>query len=156
MNKKEKRENKQYKYTGKQLLDLFENYKIERKKDVMYKKELVKGGQLAGQTVNVEYYKPLSLFSFCKFVKIDRTTLQKWAKRNDVRIPKDLQKASSSIYEEIKDENLSGAMNGLYNPAVASKISGLGNIEETNDEKKEAVVINVNGKKIDLSISRDK
>mgnify|MGYP003589444320 CR=1 FL=1 len=156
MNKKEKRENKQYKYTGKQLLELFENYKIERKKDVMYKKELVKGGQLAGQTVNVEYYKPLSLFSFCKFVKIDRATLQKWAKRNDVRIPKDLQKAASSIYEEIKDENLSGAMNGLYNPAVASKIAGLGNIEESNEEKKEAVVINVNGKKIDLSISRDK
>ena len=156
MNKKEKRENKQYKYTGKQLLELFENYKIERKKDVMLKKELVKGGQLAGQTVNVEYYKPFSLFSFCKFVKIDRSTLQKWAKRNDVRIPKDLQKAASSIYEEIKDENLSGAMNGLYNPAVASKITGLGNIEEPNDEKKEAVVINVNGKKIDLSISRDK
>ena len=156
MNKKEKRENKQYKYTGKQLLELFENYKIERKKDVMLKKELVKGGQLAGQTVNVEYYKPFSLFSFCKFVKIDRSTLQKWAKRNDVRIPKDLQKAASSIYEEIKDENLSGAMNGLYNPAVASKITGLGNIDEPNEEKKEAVIINVNGKKIDLSISRDK
>ena len=154
MNKKEKRENKQYKYTGKQLLDLFENYKQERKKDVMLKKELVKGGQLAGQTVNVEYYKPLSLFSFCKFAKIDRSTLQKWSKRNDVRIPKDLQKASSSIYEEIKDENLSGAMNGLYNPVVASKITGLGNIEEPNDEKKESVVINVNGKKIDLSIKR--
>ena len=37
MNKKEKRENKQYKYTGKQLLELFENYKIERKNDAVDK-----------------------------------------------------------------------------------------------------------------------
>ena len=118
----------------------------------MFKKELVKGGQLAGQTVDVEYQKPLSLFSFCKFAKMDRTTLQKWAKRNDARIPKDLQKAASSIYEEIKDENLSGAMNGLYNPAVASKLTGIGNLEEPKDEKKESVVININGKKIDLSV----
>ena len=155
MNKKEKRENKQYKYTGKQLLEIFEHYKIERKKDVMIKNELVKGGQLAGQTVEVEYHKPLSIFSFCKFAKIDKTTFQKWHKRNDARIPADLQKAALSIYEEIKDENLSGAMNGLYNPAVASKITGLGNLEETKEEKKEAVVINVNGKKLDLSIRRE-
>ena len=155
MNKKEKRENKQYKYTGKQLLEIFEHYKIERKKDVMIKNELVKGGQLAGQTVEVEYHKPLSIFSFCKFAKIDKTTFQKWHKRNDVRIPADLQKAALSIYEEIKDENLSGAMNGLYNPAVASKLTGIGNLEEPKDEKKEAVVINVNGKKLDLSIRRE-
>ena len=33
MNKKEKRENKQYKYTGKQLLELFDKYKEDRKKE---------------------------------------------------------------------------------------------------------------------------
>ena len=156
MNKKEKRENKQYKYTGKQLLEIFEKYKEDRKKDVMYKKELVKGGTLAGTTVNVEYYKPLSLFSFCKFAKIDKATLLKWSKRTDVRIPKDLHNSAVIIYEEIKDENVSGAMNGLYNPMVASRIQNIGIEEEEKKEKVEAVVINVNGHKIDLSVSRDK
>ena len=156
MNKKEKRENKQYKYTGKQLLELFEKYKEDRKKDVMLKKELVKGGTLAGTLVDVEYYKPLSLFSFCKFAKIDKGTLQKWAKRNDPRIPKDLHNSSVIIYEEIRDENVSGAMNGLYNPVVASRIQNIGVEEEEKKEKVEAVVINVNGHKIDLSVQRDK
>ena len=156
MNKKEKRENKQYKYTGKQLLEIFEKYKEDRKKDVMLKKELVKGGSLAGTTVNVEYYKPLSLFSFCKFAKIDKATLLKWSKRNDVRIPKDLHNSAVIVYEEIKDENVSGAMNGLYNPVVASRIQNIGVEEDEKKEKVEAVVINVNGHKIDLSVSRDK
>lgn len=156
MNKKEKRENKQYKYTGKQLLELFEKYKEDRKKDVMFKKELVKGGTLAGTTVNVEYYKPLSLFSFCKFAKIDKATLLKWSKRNDPRIPKDLHNSAVIIYEEIRDENISGAMNGLYNPVVASRIQNIGVEEEEKKEKVEAVVINVNGHKIDLSVTRDK
>ena len=156
MNKKEKRENKQYKYTGKQLLELFEKYKEDRKKDVMLKKELVKGGTLAGTLVDVEYYKPFSLFSFCKFAKLDKATLLKWSKRNDVRIPKDLHKSAVIIYEEIRDENVSGAMNGLYNPVVASRIQNIGVEEEEKKEKVEAVVINVNGHKIDLSVTRDK
>ena len=156
MNKKEKRENKQYKYTGKQLLEIFEKYKEDRKKDVMLKKELGKGGTLAGTLVNVEYYKPRSLFSFCKFAKIDKGTLLKWSKRTDVRIPKDLHNSAVIVYEEIKDENVSGAMNGLYNPVVASRIQNIGIEEEEKKEKVEAVVINVNGHKIDLSVTRDK
>ena len=60
------------------------------------------------------------------------------------------------MYEEIRDENVSGAMNGLYNPVVASRIQNIGVEEEEKKEKVEAVVINVNGHKIDLSVTRDK
>ena len=153
MNKMEQRVNKQYKYTGKQLMDIFEKYKEERKKDVMVKNELVKGGSLAGTTVQIPFHKPLSLFSFCKFADINKSTLLKWYKKNDIHIPNDLHKASIIVYEEIRDENLSGAMNGLYNPAVASRITGIG-IEEEKEEKKENVIININGKKLDLTIKQ--
>ena len=47
-------------------------------------------------------------------------------------------------------------MNGLYNPVVASRIQNIGVEEEEKKEKVEAVVINVNGHKIDLSVTRDK
>ena len=54
-------------YNERQLIDVFKAYKTHRKADTFTKKEVLKSGANAGQTVDIEINKPFTLTSFCHF-----------------------------------------------------------------------------------------
>ena len=56
-----------FKYTADTLKFMFEEYKEDMQNYYYLRPELIKGGDYAGQVVNVKIPKPYSVVSFCAF-----------------------------------------------------------------------------------------
>jgi hypothetical protein len=56
------------------------------------------------------------------------------------------------VQEEIRDFQLSGAINNVYNPNIVARLNGLADRQEiTETNKPEQVIINIQGSNFDLT-----
>ena len=141
-------------YNERQLIDVFKSYKTHRKADTFTKKEVLKSGANAGLTVDIEINKPFTLTSFCHFANIEITQFYRLMNNDSGRVPSPIQKIFTHIFEEIKDEQLSGAMAGVYEPRITARINGLNDTDDKGKDKIESVTINVNKKTLNLTVNK--
>ena len=141
-------------YNERQIIDVFKAYKDHRKQDTFVKKEVIKSGVNAGQTVDIEINKPFTLTSFCHFANIEISQFYRIMNNDGGRIPAAIQKIFARILEEIKDEQLSGAMAGVYEPRITARINGLNDTEDKGKDKVETVTININKKTLNLTVNK--
>ena len=141
-------------YNERQLIDVFKSYKTHRKADTFTKKEVLKSGANAGLTVDIEINKPFTLTSFCHFANIEISQFYRIMNNDSGRVPSPIQKIFTRILEEIKDEQLSGAMAGVYEPRITARINGLNDTEDKGKDKVETVTININKKTLNLTVNK--
>ena len=141
-------------YNERQIIDVFKAYKTHRKQDTFIKKEVLKSGANAGQTVDIEINKPFTLTSFCHFANIEISQFYRIMNNEGGRIPAAIQKIFTRILEEIKDEQLSGAIAGVYEPRITARINGLNDTEDKGKDKVETVTININKKTLNLTVNK--
>ena len=151
---------KELQYDAKQLIHIFNAYKLARKNDCIIKTDAVKAGANAGQIIDIQVSKPLTITSFCNFADIP---IHVFYKHIDVDLKSGLSeksllhKAFAYIRNEIIDEQISGAMLGIYNERIVGKVAGLNLQEETTKEQpRELVTININKKTLSLQIGDKK
>ena len=81
-------------YNERQIIDVFKAYKTHRKQDTFIKKEVLKSGVNAGQTVDIEINKPFTLTLFCHFANIEISQFCRIMNNEGGRIPATIQKSS--------------------------------------------------------------
>ena len=151
---------KELQYDAKELMHMFNAYKLSRKNDYIIKKDAVKNGANAGQPIDIQVSKPLTITSFCIFSDIPLHVFYKYINTDLKSGSSDktlLHKAFARIRNEILDEQISGAMLGIYNERIVGKMAGLNLQEETTKEQpRELVTININKKTLSLQIGDKK
>ena len=146
---------KELQYDAKQLQSIFNAYKLHRKSnDVLIKRELIKGGQNAGLTADIQINKPLTIASFCLFADIEIHTFYRYVNRAHQSYPAELCKVFSRIQTEIKDEQISGAIVGLYDSRIVGKLNNIDTDDKPKEQERETVVINIGNKSLNLQINK--
>ena len=141
-----------FKYTAEQLESLFEDYKIARKKEKDIRYELIKSGEKAGDVIEIEIPKPLTIASFCHFINCTEKSFYSWINGESENLDPELLKFVTRVQEEIRDFQLSGAINNVYNPNIVARLNGLADRQEiTETNKPEQVIINIQGSNFDLT-----
>lgn len=151
-----------FKYTADTLKFMFEEYKQDMQNYHYLRPELIKGGDYAGQVVNVKIPKPYSVVSFCAFAEISTATFYNYCNKDSEdfnrfkgdMLEERIKLLESSIYvcEQIKDHQIGGATAGIYNANIVARVNGIGdNVNVNNTGTKETININIDGKKVDLS-----
>jgi len=130
-----------FKFTASELLTQFNKYIEYRKTQFDIKYDCIRSGERAGETIEIKIPKVPSVASFCHFIGITEKTFWNWI-NDEVNISDELLQLTIRIREEIKDIQLSGAMNGIYNPLIASRINGLN--DTVNVQVTEQPVVNIN------------
>lgn len=151
------------KFTAEEMEKLFEDYKKKRSKEFDYRPELIKSGEKAGTVIQVPLPRPLSLDSFILFLRISPQTFANYSDSNymldegrnssdKIEDRRKLLEVCTRIRTEIRDRQLSGASNGIFNERIATRINGLNETVNIKQETKETVTI-VNGiEKNDLTL----
>lgn len=129
------------KYNASELLIEFNKYIEYRKSQFDIKYDCIRSGERAGETIEIKIPKVPSIASFCHFIGITEKTFWNWV-NDEVNVSDELLQLTIRIREEIKDIQLSGAMNGVYNPLIASRINGLN--DTVNVQVTEQPVVNIN------------
>lgn len=138
-------------YTAEELDFMFNEYLEHNKSLTFYRPELIKGGDLAGQVVDVPVYSPLSIMAFCLFAKISVKTFNTYC-NEEVQTDKELLQTSIRIRTHIQDEQIRGAVTGHYNGNIVSRLNGLKEQQELEiTAVKETINIVIDGTKVDLS-----
>ena len=151
-----------FKYTAETLKFMFEEYTNDMQNYCYLRPELIKGGDYAGQVVNVKIPKPYSIASFCMFAEISTTTFFKYCDKDsedfntckgdmlEERIK--LLEVALYVKEAIQDHQIGGATAGIYNANIVARVNAItDNVNVNNTGTKETININIDGKKVDLS-----
>ena len=151
-----------YKHTGKEVLDMFEKYLLWLKTQPYYKADLIKSGERAGEQVNIEIEKPPTIEGFCLFTMkegkiLNKQTIyramEKYNSSGDNEISEDeyeLFNAFTYVYEYIKDKQIGGAINNLYNPMLVARINNITETVNVTGQAIQPVIINVLNQPMDL------
>ena len=151
-----------FKYTADSLKFMFEEYKVDMQNFYYLRPELIKGGDYAGQVVNVKVPKPYSIISFCIFADITTGTFFNYCNKDSEDFNtykgKDLEgrikllEVALYVKESIQDHQVGGATAGIYNANIVARVNGLNDtINVNNTGTKETININIDGKKVNLS-----
>jgi hypothetical protein len=141
-----------FKYTVDELRKLFEEYKVYRRNQYDIRYEAIKSGERAGEVIEVKLPKVLTIASFCLYIGTNEKSFYQWLHEDSENIDKELSKFISCVQDEIKDHQLSGATNNIYNSNIVARMNGLSDkqqIEHTGESQ--AVNINIDGSKLDLT-----
>ena len=127
-----------FKYNLNELKQLYDDYKVHRSNQFDIRKELLKTGERAGEVVDVKLSKPLTIASFCLFIGTTESAFKSWIDNylNDDddngynEEERAMMKFIAQVRDEIKDFQLSGAVNGVYNKRIVSRLNGLSDKQE--------------------------
>ena len=73
-----------FKYTPEELWDMFRRYTLDFMPGrCLYRKEMLKGGPMAGTTVEIDMQAPMTLETFCLYCDMAPATYQGYRKRPD-------------------------------------------------------------------------
>lgn len=118
------------------------------------KNELIKSGDMAGQSVPNMVDRPYQIGHLCLFLHVNEKYFNRFEKElegKDDEISKDFCNVVARIREVIRCQKLEGAMLGVFESRIVAQMEGLKDklqVEQTNPEQ---IVINVNGSKVDLT-----
>ena len=74
--------------------------------------------------------------------------------RAHVSYPAELCKVFTRIQTEIKDEQISGAIVGLYDSRIVGKLNNIDTEDKPKEQERETVVINIGNKSLNLQINK--
>jgi len=101
------------------------------------KQELLKGGENAGLTKDIEIKRPYLLQELCLFLGVHTEYFNHFEYnlqgREDEK-SKDFIQICKRIREIVTSQKLSGAMAGIYNPLITSRIEGLKDRQEVTQQ----------------------
>lgn len=110
------------KYSKEDWVAKFMEYLIERGEKVWNKKEPIKTGDMAGETMDVPTQLPLSIESFCVYAGVVRDTFLNYEK---VEGYEEYFEVTTYMREIIESDQLDGATVGAYNPNIIARRLGL-------------------------------
>lgn len=139
------------KYTANQLEKMWTEYLLECENTMQYKNELIRGGDMAGQIVQVPYINPLTIKSFCIFSGISENTFNGYCNAENENIDKDLFNISTHIRESIIDYIDKGCTNGSLNAAYGARLTGRTDNSRLTVETDKPINLVINGSQIDLT-----
>ncbi|MFZ4798255.1 MAG: terminase small subunit [Bacteroidia bacterium] len=139
-----------FKFTAKEILQKFEDYKIHRSKQFDVRYESIKSGDKAGQTYEVRLPKVLSITSFCLFIGVSEQSFFNWLNNESENIDIELFEVITRVQNEIKDYQLSGATNGIYNANIVARMNGLNESIAVSNDIQPSININIAG--IDMKL----
>ena len=135
-----------------QVWKLYQNYLKHIANTPMYRNELIKSGERAGEQIPVRVDVPPNIWGFCLFADIDRKTYYKYLKAGeDSNIDKQLIHIFTRVDNDIKQKQITGAAVNLYNANIVARLNGLKEVQQVENTNQEQIVININGQKVDLS-----
>jgi hypothetical protein len=114
-----------FKYSAKELMQLFIEYKEFRNKQYDIRYELIKSGEKAGTTAEIKIPKVPTIASFCHYINTTEKTFNNWLNEVSEEIDDDLLQFITYVREEIKDLQYSGAVNGIYNSMIVARMNGI-------------------------------
>ena len=141
----------------KEVWTLYQNYLEHLKQNPLYRNELIKSGDRAGEVISVEVPVPPNIYGFCLFAGIERKTYYNYingqvnGKEGDNFDP-NLIHIFTCVDDDIKQKQLTGATVNLYNGNIVARITGLSdqvNVNHTGE--RQAININIDGNKLDLT-----
>ena len=127
----------------------FEDYVKWIKKNPFVRPELIRSGQMAGETVDVKIPRPLSFDMFLSFLKMP---LSFWNKKKE---DENFRELCELIESTIKANIIDAALAGTIDSSFASKYIKLGDTVTINTQQAIAVDISINGKKLPDRIDID-
>lgn len=131
---------------------LYQNYLKYLLTTPMYRNELIKSGERAGEQIAVRVDVPPNIWGFCLFADIDRVTYYKYLNAGeDSNINKELINMFTRVDDDIKQRQITGAAVNLYNANIVSRLNGLKEVQQVEQTNNDQIVINIAGEKIDLT-----
>lgn len=129
----------------------FKEYKKLTEKNVLYKSELIKSGQNAGQIVDIPVKPPMLIQGYCLHADIDMVMFNRYLNKKQVKdeeLSEKYCKVFTRINFEIKQDQISGGMAGIYNPMLTARLNHLAeHTEQTNNGESQKIVIQLEDKK---------
>jgi hypothetical protein len=128
-------------YTPESLCEKFNEYFEYMKTQTWQKTDAIKSGEMAGETIYIPINTPLSRKSFCIFANISEDTLRNYASNKESYTQYfDL---TTRALEIIDNNQIEGAIVGVYNPNIVARLNGLSEKTE-NDNKNTNQNTNIN------------
>lgn len=141
-----------FKYNVEQLKKLFDSYLIDRAKEYDIRYELIKSGEQAGNVVEIKLPKVPTIASFCHYIDCTEKSFFNWINQESEQIEPDLLQFITRVRETIKDKQLSGAVNNIYNATITSRMNNLSdNVQIEHTGQQQSVNISIDGQKLDLT-----
>lgn len=135
-----------------QVWKLYQNYLKHIANTPMYRNELIKSGERAGEQIAVRVDVPPNIWGFCLFADIDRKTYYKYLNGGeDSNIDKQLVHIFTRVDDDIKQKQITGAAVNLYNANIVARLNGLKDVQQVENTNPDVINININGTKVDLS-----
>jgi len=118
----------------------------------MYRNELIKSGERAGEQIAVRVDVPPNIWGFCLFADINRQTYYKYLNgKEEDNISKELTDIFTRVDDDIKQKQITGAAVNLYNANIVARLNGLKDVQQVENTNQDVINIIINGTKSDLS-----
>ena len=140
-----------YQITAKQMEAKFEKYKHWLSEETFSRPELIKSGERAGETINVQVPSPPDIISFCQFAGISVQSLYNYCSEECEKSNIELFEISMRAKEWISSKQIRGAAAGVYNHAIVARLNGLKDVQQVEQTNPEQINISIDGMKIDLT-----
>ena len=141
-----------HKYTPETFWEEAVNYFAYMSTKVWNKKEAIKGGDLAGQTMDVPTPVPMSIESFCLYADITPDTFRNYGSNKEEY--KDFFDVTTYVRGVIESNQFEGATVGVYNPNIIARKLGLADktdITSKGEKVESAITVVHNNENLDLS-----
>ena len=128
--------------TGEQLEIAANEYFNKCDNNTRWKRtDFIKSGERAGELVDINLPTPYTIEGLCLHLKISTQTFYNYL---DADMSPKLFDSASRIRDKVREQHLSGAMSGLFNPVIVSRIQGLrDNLDVTTDGVKIQPITNL-------------
>jgi len=107
------------------LLEACYEYFEATAKRKWYKKEAVKGGNLAGTTMSIETETPYSIKGLCIFLGVNSVWFNQFKDSETYKSNIDFSKVITHVIEIIETQQFEGATVGAFNPNIIARTLGL-------------------------------
>lgn len=125
-NKREKGRPRRFE-TPQEFYEAFEHYKQWVKDNPIYVQEAIKGGRSSGEIVSIKRDRPLTFSGFEVFMFREYNfTGTRHYLYNQTGAYDDFLQISNIIRKEIREEQVTGGMIGMYNPSLTARLNNLG------------------------------
>lgn len=135
-----------------EVWELYQNYLKHIATTPMYRNELIKSGERAGEQIAVRVDVPPNIWGFCLFADINRQTYYKYLNgKEEDNIDKKLTDIFTRVDDDIKQKQITGAAVNLYNANIVARLNGLKDVQQVEQTNPDVINISINGQKVDLS-----
>lgn len=134
-----------------QIWELYKSYLVDLKNQSLYRPELIKSGERAGEVIQVEITVPPTILGFCIFAEIDKQTYYNYISGNSENIDTKLIDIFTCVDDDIKNKQITGATVNMYNGNIVARLNGLNETVNVNADTNSNININIAG--FDMSLN---